>query len=89
MSMSGLGLGKKAVLALEKWFSSWLHRSWSWNNRWSWSCNLMVLLHHWYKVPMVLAHLFVNNTSTRRLWSDLFDLWATLPSVITCLTTQT
>jgi len=30
---------KKIGLGLEKW-------SWSWPDR-SWSCNLMVLLHHW------------------------------------------
>jgi len=34
---------KKSVLVLEKW--SWSDRSWSWKNRWS--CNLVVLLHHW------------------------------------------
>jgi len=33
---------KKAVLVLKKWSWSWKNRSYS-----SWSCNLMVLLHHW------------------------------------------
>jgi len=32
-----------------KWSWSWFwpDRSWYWKNRWSWSCNLVVLLHHW------------------------------------------
>jgi len=36
---------KKVVLVLKKW--SWPDRSWSWKIRWSWSCNLVVLLRHW------------------------------------------
>jgi len=38
---------KKAVLVLKKYSWSWSDQSWSWKNRWPWSCNLVVLLHHW------------------------------------------
>jgi len=40
---------------LKKWSWSWPDRSWSWSwkNRWSWSCNLVVLLHHWSRVGTI------------------------------------
>jgi len=37
-------LGLKTTF-LRSW--SWPRRSWSWKNKWSWFCNLVVLLHHW------------------------------------------
>jgi len=61
---SGLGLIiwcslKKAVLVLKKWFWSWSWSwpdrswSWSWKIKWSRSCNLVVLLHHWLKLWLI------------------------------------
>jgi len=44
---------KKWSWSWKKWSWSWRDRSWSWKNRWFWSCNLVVLLHHWSQ-PKVL-----------------------------------
>jgi len=48
------GISGQVFSVRERFLRSWFNnlmalkkRSWSWKNRRSWYCNLVVLLHHW------------------------------------------
>jgi len=57
---------KKSGLCLVNVVLVW--PGWSWKNRWSWSCNLLVLLHHWSDtIITALSSSFARNKELKKV----------------------
>jgi len=65
--VNNLMVFKKVVLVLKEWSWSWPDQCLSRKNRWSWSCNLVVLLHHWY--------ILYGNLSPIRLFHSISQVY--------------